>query len=57
MELDLISKALAAIDSAAKGLWPKAQLRLFGSQVGSLFGSQVARVLLESTCMDILQSH
>ena len=33
-EMELLSKAMAAIDSAARGLWPHARTKLFGSQVG-----------------------
>ena len=40
-ELDLLSKAMAAIDAAAKSLWPHAQSHLFGSQVVGVWGTQV----------------
>ena len=33
-EMELLSKGMAAIDSAARGLWPHARTKLFGSQVG-----------------------
>ena len=38
-ELDLLSKAMAAIDTAAKSLWPHAQSHLFGSQVVGDWGT------------------